>query len=64
MKIKFNRIGYGEKFTYKNAVVNEGDILDVPKDRAEYYIANGKAEAVKDEPKVEKQTKIKNKGVK
>lgn len=46
MKIKFIDIGVGEMFLYKGNVVNVGDVIDVPKDRAEDLIARGKAEKI------------------
>ena len=53
MKIKFTNIGVGEKFVHNKKVVNVGDVIDVPKERAEDLIARGKAEKVV-EPKTTK----------
>lgn len=51
MKIKFIKIGVNEKFIHGENVVNVGDIVDVPKDRANDLVARGKAELVKEAPK-------------
>lgn len=51
MKIKFVSIRKDERFVHKNKPVNIGDVIDIPKERAEELIARGKAEAVKEAPK-------------
>ena len=51
MKVKFSQIDKNEQFTYKGKIVQLGDEIDLPKDRAEHYIEQGKAEAVKESPK-------------
>lgn len=54
MKIKFVSINHDEKFVHNKKYVNVGDVIDLPKDRAEYFIARGKAEEVKESPKKNK----------
>jgi hypothetical protein len=48
MKVKFVKIDVGTKLVHNGKVVNVGDILDLPKDRAEHYISKGNAEEVKE----------------
>lgn len=52
MKIKFIEIKQGEIFVHNEKSVNVGDVVDIPKERAVIYIARGKAEAVKETPKL------------
>jgi len=54
MKVKFIQINHDEIFVHNNKVVNVGDIVDLPKERAEHYVARGKAEVVKEAPKKSK----------
>lgn len=52
MKIKFIQINHDEIFVHDNKKVNKGETIDISKERAESYIARGKAEKVKEpEPK-------------
>ncbi|WP_033829097.1 hypothetical protein [Bacillus andreraoultii] len=47
MKIKFVKIDVGEKLLYEGKEVKVGDVIDLPKERADYYIGRGKAEKVR-----------------
>lgn len=51
MKIKFKHIEPNMQYTYKGKILKVGDEIDLPKDRAEHYIEQGNAEAVKESPK-------------
>lgn len=51
MKIKFIEIAINQKFVHNKQVVNVGDVIDIPKERAEEFIARGIAEKVKVVPK-------------
>lgn len=58
MKIKFRQIDKNEQFVHKGKPVRIGDEIDLPKDRAEHYIEQGKAEEVKSMPsKQQKESK-------
>lgn len=54
MKIKFKHIEPNMQYTNKGKKVKVGDEFDLPKDRAEYFIEQGNAEAVKESPKQSK----------
>lgn len=51
MKVKVVKIEKGTKLVYKGKTVKIGDVLDLPKDRAEYYVAKGLMEVVKEKSK-------------
>lgn len=51
MKIKFVSLKKREIFVHNNKVVNVGDIVDVPKERAEELIARNIAEKIDEAPK-------------
>lgn len=51
MKIKFVKITHDEKFVHNKKTVNVGDVIDLPKARAEYFVNRGIAEVVKETPK-------------
>lgn len=51
MKVKVVNIETGTKLVYKGKAVKIGDVLDLPKDRAEYYVAKGLMEVVKEKSK-------------
>lgn len=63
MKIKILKIEVGTKLLYKKKEVKVGEVIDLPKERAEHYIKKGIAEAVKDEPTKTKKSEKWVKGV-
>ncbi|WP_163530889.1 hypothetical protein [Halobacillus ihumii] len=51
MKVKFIEVKHDEIFVKDKKKIKVGDIVDLPKDRAESFIARGKAEKFKEQPK-------------
>lgn len=51
MKIRFTEIENGKKIVHNKKYVNVGDIVELPKARAEHYVSQGQAEVVKEAPK-------------
>ncbi|WP_427036503.1 hypothetical protein [Cytobacillus pseudoceanisediminis] len=57
MKIKFVKINHDQKFVHNKKVVNVGDVIDLPKERAVALVMRGVAEAVKEAPKNKNESK-------
>lgn len=51
MKIKFVEIKPDERFIHNKKVVSVGEVIDVPKERADELIARGKVMRVTETPK-------------
>lgn len=51
MKIRFKHIDQREIVVIDKKPIKIGEIVDVPKQAADYWVENGNAEAVKEAPK-------------
>lgn len=55
MNVKITKIDVGEILLYNGKAVKVGDVIDLPKERANHYITLGKAEVIKTENKKSKE---------